>query len=192
MDVEALGRAGVGVVHAPSCSVLLGYPIPRLDAWRDVNPAIGISVDGAASNDRSSMLLEGQLAWQLQRAVHGVEAALPPRRVFELMTAGPARIIGWPELGRLETGAPADLAVYDLASAEFAGSPPSSTDLLARLFRLYAGGRVRHLVVGGRIVVDEATLTGADERSIADAATRSAARLFENAFALARPQAPLV
>jgi 8-oxoguanine deaminase len=178
-DVRQLGTAGVGVVHAPSCSILLGYPVPPLRAWRRGNARVAISVDGAASNDRSSMLLEGQLAWQLQRAVHGVDAGLTPREVFELMTEAPARMLGWPGLGRLDIGAAADLAVIDLTSPELSGAPSGERDVIGRLFRLYSGGRVRHLVVGGRIVVEESRLTGADERVIAAAATASAARLFD-------------
>ena len=177
-DVSALGAAGVGLVHAPSCSVLLGYPIPPLGTWRRANDALAITVDGAASNDRGSMLLEGQLAWQLGRAVHGAAAALSPRGILELMTVGPARVLGWSGLGRLTVGAPADLAVVDLRALELAGAPDAGGDPVDRLFRTYAGGRVRHLLAGDRIVVEDGRLTGVDERAVAMAATASANRLY--------------
>ena len=176
-DVAHFGEAGVGVVHAPSCGVLLGYRVPPLRAWRSVNDAIGISVDGAASNDRGSMLLEGQLAWQLQRTTGGA-GAITPRETFELMTVGSARAIGWPGIGRLDPGAPADLAVVDLAAAEYGGSPRGGGDVVARLFRLHAGGRVRHLVVGDRVVVEESRLAAVDVAAIVAAANASSARLF--------------
>lgn len=180
-DVAALGAAGVGLVHAPSCAVLLGYQVPDLAAWRAGNDRVGITVDGAASNDRGSMLLEGQLAWQLQRARWGGAAAPGPRRILELLTTGPARAIGWPGLGRLGPGAPADLSVLDLGSLELAGVPAGAGDPVDSLFRTYAGERVRHLVVGDRIVVEDRRLAGADEAAVARAATASADRLFGRA-----------
>jgi cytosine/adenosine deaminase-related metal-dependent hydrolase len=179
-DVRALGEAGVGLVHAPSCSVLLGYPMPPLSEWAGANARIAIAVDGAASNDRGSMLLEAQLAWQLQRAIHGARGgSLDAASVLSLLTEGAARTIGWPELGRLELGAPADLAVLDLASIELSGVPPSAReDAASMLMRTYAGGRVRHLLVGERVVVEDGTLTGVDEQSVALAADRAADRLY--------------
>lgn len=178
-DVARFGEAGVGVVHAPSCAVLLGYPIVPLAAWRATGAEVGVTVDGAASNDRGNPLLEGQLAWQLQRAVHG-SAAPSPRAMLELMTTSPARMLGWPELGRLAPGAPADLAVVDAASLELAGVPSAGAagDPVDALFRTYAGGRVRHLVVGERLVVEDGRLSGVDEATVAAAASASADRLY--------------
>ena len=183
-DVARFGEAGVGVVHAPSCAVLLGYPIVPLAAWRATGAEVGVTVDGGASNDRGNPLLEGQLAWQLGRAVHGPAASPSARGILELMTASPARMLGWPELGRLAPGSPADLAVVDLASLELAGVPSAAAasgtggDPVDALFRTYAGGRVRHLVVGERVVVEDGRLAGLDEAAVATSATASADRLY--------------
>lgn len=183
-DVAALGAAGVGVVHAPSCSLLLGYPIPPLARWSGSNERVAVSVDGSASNDRSSMLLEAQLALGLQRAVHGAEGAPGARAIMELVTESAARTIGWLGLGRLEPGSAADLAVVDPGSLELSGVPGSALaqDPADVLMRTYAGGRVRHLVVGARVVVREGRLTGVDERAVAAAASAAADRLYGPAW----------
>ena len=151
--------------------------MPPLAEWRRTGATLGITVDGAASNDRGSMLLEGQLAWHLQRVAH-VADAITPRETLELMTEAPARMLGWRDLGRLKPGAPADLAVVDLRSLELAGAPAAGGDPVDRLFRTYAGGRVRHLLVGDRVAVEEGRLTGVDEASVAIAASASADRLY--------------
>jgi cytosine/adenosine deaminase-related metal-dependent hydrolase len=179
-DVSELGRAGVGIVHAPSCSALLGYPIPPLATWRGANERLAVAVDGAASNDRGAMILEAQLAWQLQQAVHAARGPVPDAAtILSMQTDGAARTIGWPELGRLEPGAPSDLAVLDLASLELAGVPAVAHDDAATLLlRTYAGGRVRHLLVGERIVVEDGRLSGVDEHATARAASRAAERLY--------------
>ena len=176
-DVAGLADAGVGLVHAPTCGALLGYRVPPLAEWRRTGATLGITVDGAASNDRGSMLLEGQLAWHLQRVAH-VADAITPRETLELMTEAPARMLGWRDLGRLKPGAPADLAVVDLRSLELAGAPAAGGDPVDRLFRTYAGGRVRHLLVGDRVAVEVGRLTGVDEASVAIAASASADRLY--------------
>lgn len=179
-DVALLGAAGVGVVHAPSCSLLLGYPIPPLARWSGSSERVAVSVDGSASNDRSSMLLEAQLALGLQRAVHGAAGAPGARAIMELVTESAALTIGWPDLGRLEPGSPADLAVIDAGSLELSGVPAAglATDPADVLMRTYAGERVRHLVVGERVVVREGRLTGVDETAAAAAASAAADRLY--------------
>lgn len=177
-DVADLGAAGVGIVHNPSCSVLLGYPIPPLAEWSAVNERVGLSVDGAASNDRGSMLAEAQLAWQLQHS-HG--RGLPAAEVMALATTGSARAIGWPELGSLHPDGPADLAVVDLRSLEYSGTPTSAlSDPAALLVRTHGGGRMAHVLVGGRLVVHDGRLTGVDERDASRLAGESARRLYDH------------
>ncbi|MFN8619691.1 MAG: amidohydrolase family protein [Chloroflexota bacterium] len=179
-DVRELGAAGVGVVHAPSCSLVLGYPVVPLRRWSAVNERVAIAVDGAASNDRGNTLLEAQLAWQLQRAVHGPAGeALEAAEVLRLATEGGARAIGWEGLGRLAVGGPADLAVVDLGALEQAGVPAiAHADPATMLFRTYAGGPVRHLLVGDRVVVRDARLTGVDAAAVTAAANAAAERLY--------------
>src|SRR5690606_27165237 len=79
-DVGRLGADGVGVVHCPSASLLLGYRLPDLVGWRDASDRIAVGVDGAASNDRGSLLGEAQLAFYTQRA-----AGLSPETALELV-----------------------------------------------------------------------------------------------------------
>jgi len=167
-DVRAFGAADMGVVHNPSCSMLLGYPLIPLADWAAGNERIAVSVDGAASNDRGSMLVEAQLAWAAQRSrIADGRAVLEPAQVLRLATTGAARAIGWEGLGELLPGKPADLAVLDLRTIEFAGSPSSALDDPAMfLFRTYAGGNVRDLVVGGTQVVRSGNVLDIDGQQI--------------------------
>jgi 8-oxoguanine deaminase len=177
-DVRAFGAAQMGVVHNPSCSMLLGYPLIPLADWAAGNPRIAVSVDGAASNDRGSMLVEAQLAWAAQRSrVADGRAVLEPAEVLGLATTGAARAIGWDGLGELHPGRPADLAILDLNTIEFAGSPGSALDDPATfLFRTYAGGNVRDLFVGGSRVVQAGNVLDIDGVSIDLSAVISQAR----------------
>jgi cytosine/adenosine deaminase-related metal-dependent hydrolase len=180
VDVAELGADGVGVVHAPSCSVLLGYPIPDLAAWSSSSERIAVAVDGSASNDRGSSLLEAQLAWQLQRATaSGGRASPSEAEILALATEGGARTIGWDELGRLDVGVPADIAVIELDGLEHAGIPGmAEADPATLLMRTYAGGHVRHLLVGDRVVIEDGELRGVDAAAVRTDANVVATRLY--------------
>lgn len=179
-DVHELGRAGVGVVHNPSCSILLGYPVPPLAQWCAGNDRVSLSVDGAASNDRAGMLGEAQLAWQLQRARQdSLEPGMLPSRALELASAAGARTLGWQDVGSLTPGFFADLAMWDLGTLEFSGIPSRAlSDPAWLLFRTFSGSRARDVLVGGRRVVSNGVLTGAFEENITEEANRIAERLY--------------
>ena len=144
--------------------MLLGYPLIPLADWSAGNDRIAVSVDGAASNDRGSMLVETQLAWAAQRSrIADGRTVLEPAQVLTLATTGAARAIGWEGLGELLPGHVADLAILDLNTIEFAGTPGSALDDPATfLFRTYAGGNVRDLFVAGSPVVRAGTVLDID------------------------------
>ncbi len=182
-DVAKLGSQGVGVVHNPSCSSLLGYRIPRLADWWGTNNRIAISVDGAASNDRGSMLSEVQLAWQLQaaRAANCGEFDAPPdpSQFLASATSGAARTINWPELGELLPGRPADFLVLDLANLDFAGIPGIAWNTPdVALFRANSQGLVQHLFVGGEQRVRNGRVLGLDQDTVGERVKGTADHLY--------------
>jgi 5-methylthioadenosine/S-adenosylhomocysteine deaminase len=98
--------------------------------------------------------------------------------MLECVTEAPARAIGWPELGTLGLGHPADLAIIALDTLEMAGSAAPPGDVLHRLLRTYSGSPVRDLFVGGRAVVTDGKLAGVDAAIIVAQADASARRLY--------------
>lgn len=172
-DVRRLGADGVGVVHCPSASLLLGYRLPDLAAWRDASDRVAIGVDGAASNDRGSLLGEAQLAFYTQRAASS-SGGLAPETALELVTSAAARTIGWHGAGALTPGSQADVATFDLADLDSAGAAAQPQTALLRLLRTYQGARARHVLVGGQPVVGDGRLLTGDEGEIAAAANAAA------------------
>jgi cytosine/adenosine deaminase-related metal-dependent hydrolase len=110
------------------------------------------------------------LSYARLRALRG--DVLSPAEALELATAGGARCLGRPDLGRLEPGAPADLAVWpadDLADV---------ADPVAALV-LGPDRRVRHLLVGGEPVVADGALVGLDLAAAHRELARRARRLWD-------------
>ena len=93
----------------------------------------------------------------------GGEPGLTAREALRLATRGSAGCLGRDDVGSLEPGKRADVALFPVDGLPYAGA---EADLVAAL--AYCGPqRVRHLFVEGRPVVRDGRLANADEDSIA-------------------------
>jgi cytosine/adenosine deaminase-related metal-dependent hydrolase len=176
-ELDFLARTKTGVAHCPSSNMRLGSGIARVREMLDRGVPVGLAVDGSASNDSSDMLGEARQALLLQRVRYGA-AGITAREVISLATEGGARILGYEGLGRIEPGAIADLALFDVGKMEYAGA--LSDPVAALLFSGYDHG-ADHVIVDGKFVVRNRRLTGADEDEIRREADRASRRLLKKA-----------
>jgi cytosine/adenosine deaminase-related metal-dependent hydrolase len=160
-DIETFGRGRVGVAHCPTSNMRLGAGIARVRELVDAGIEVGLGVDGSASNERGDLLFEVKQALLVARA-RGGPAAMTARDALRLGTRGGAAVLGRDDLGSLEPGKRADIAVWRTDTLEMAGS----RDLVAGLV-LSAPHRVDRLYVGGEEVVRDGRLVHADEEEIA-------------------------
>ena len=124
---------------------------------RGVNVALG--ADGAASNNRLDGWEELRLAGLLGKFRDG-PAALPAPDLFEVATIGGARALGLDaDVGSIEIGKQADLAVLDLRRAHAVGPE----DVYTRLVFSARAADVRLVTIGGKIVVDDGKLIAFSE-----------------------------
>jgi cytosine/adenosine deaminase-related metal-dependent hydrolase len=170
-EVSRIGAAGAGVAHCPSSNARLASGFCPVRDLIDAGAPVGLGVDGVASNEGGDLLPELKQALFLARLRSGQPDALTPSQALELATSGGGRCIGRPDLGRLEVGAPADIAVWpadDLADI---------ADAVAGLV-LGPSRKVRHLLVGGEAVVTDGELVGVDIRAAHGGLARRARRLW--------------
>lgn len=120
-DRALLAEHGVGVAHNPVANMILASGVCPVRELRDLGVAVGLGVDGPASNDRQDMLEVMKTAVLLQR-VHRLQAtALQAREALEMATIGGAGALGLAgELGSIEAGKAADLVVFDGTSPALA------------------------------------------------------------------------
>ncbi|WP_345801100.1 8-oxoguanine deaminase [Microbacterium sp. AZCO] len=179
LDAAAIARyaaTGTGVAHCPSSNGRLAAGIaPVRDLLRAGVP-VGLGVDGAASNESGQLGVEIREAVLMNRLRTGADS-FSVRDALRIATIGGARVLGRDaELGSLEPGKVADVAVWRVDGVEHAGI----LDPVAAL-GLGALPPLHRLFVGGRAIVEEGTLTSAEEPVIAEevaAASRAlAARL---------------
>jgi 8-oxoguanine deaminase len=160
--IGVMADTGTGVAHCPSSNARLGAGICRSADLYRAGVRIGLGVDGAASNEASSLLEEVRHAVLFARA-RGGPKELAVRDALEMATMGGARVLGrQAEIGSLEPGKLADLAVWrldglghvdvvDPVAALVLGAPPP-LDLL---------------LVGGRVVVEHNRVVTVDETDLA-------------------------
>jgi cytosine/adenosine deaminase-related metal-dependent hydrolase len=169
-DVADFAGSGTGVAHCPTSNLRLGAGVAPVRQLVDEGVRVGLGVDGSASNERSDLLFEVKQALLAARG-RGGPTALTAREALRLGTRGGAAVLGRDDIGSLEPGKQADLAVWRTDVLELSGAG----DLVAGLV-LSAPHRVDRLVVGGEDVVRGGALVRADEAEIARAHREQARR----------------
>jgi cytosine/adenosine deaminase-related metal-dependent hydrolase len=175
-EVRRMGESATGVAHCPISNARLGAGIAPVRELVRAGAPVGLGVDGAASNESGELTDELRGALLMAR-VRGGPTALTAREALELATRHGARCLGRDdELGRLEVGALADVALWRLDEPGRAGI----ADPVAAL--VLGPPRPAHaLFVGGQPVVEDGELRTADPAALADDLARESARLRERA-----------
>jgi cytosine/adenosine deaminase-related metal-dependent hydrolase len=175
LDEQAIGKfaaTGTGVAHCPSSNARLAAgTAPIVDLLRAGVP-VGLGVDGAASNESGQLGTEVRNSVLMQRLRYGADS-FSGRDALRLATMGGARVLGRDsELGSLEPGKLADIALWRIDGVEHAGI----ADPLAAL-TLGAMPPVSRLFVNGETVVEDGDLARADQNDIARSAASAAREL---------------
>jgi cytosine/adenosine deaminase-related metal-dependent hydrolase len=160
-DVSDFAHTGTGVAHCPTSNLRLGAGVAPIRELLNEGARVGLGVDGSASNERSDLLLEVKQALLVARG-RGGAAAMTAREALRLGTRGGAAVLGRDDVGSLEPGKCADLAVWRTDVLELGGAEDPVAGLV-----LSAPHRVDRLVVGGEDVVRGGALVKADESDIA-------------------------
>jgi cytosine/adenosine deaminase-related metal-dependent hydrolase len=162
-EVARFAQTGTGVAHCPTSNLRLGAGVAPVRALLDAGVRVGLGDDGSASNERSDLYMEVKQALLVARGRGGGEA-MTAREALRLATRGGAEVLRRDDIGSLEPGKQADLAIWRTDGLELGGAE----DLVAGLV-LSAPHRVDRLVVGGEDVVRGGDLVRADEGEIARA-----------------------
>ncbi|MET7770677.1 8-oxoguanine deaminase [Nocardia sp. NPDC005366] len=170
--ITAMAATRTGIAHCPTSNGRLGAGIARTAALLVAGVAVGLGVDGAASNESSSMIEEPRNALLYARAVGGPRA-MNVRTALELATIGGARVLGREaEIGSIEPGKLADLALWRLDTPAHAGIDDPVTALI-----LGSAPALAALVVNGREVVREGEVRTVDETVVGGQVARAQAAL---------------
>ncbi|MBX9148405.1 8-oxoguanine deaminase [Rhodococcus qingshengii] len=166
--IETMARTGTAAAHCPTSNARLGAGIARAADLVNGGVTVGLGVDGAASNEACSLIEESRHALLFARAKGGPQT-MTVRKALELGTIDGARVLGREgEIGSIEVGKLADLAVWKLDTVAHAGI----TDPVAALV-LGSTPPLKLLLVNGRIVVADGRVTTVDEDVVASDVARA-------------------
>ncbi|MBR6020871.1 MAG: 8-oxoguanine deaminase [Kiritimatiellae bacterium] len=176
-EIKRLGAAGCGVAHCPVSNLRLGSGVCHVPALRKAGAKVGIAVDGSASNDSGNLLKEMQTALLVHRVGTGVQD-MPARTVLDIATRGGAACLGYDEIGSVEPGKAADMALFRLDRVEFAGAmaDPAAAPLFCG-----SAPRAEYTIVAGEVLVEKGRLLLVDEEKLVPEANAAAADLLRKA-----------
>jgi 5-methylthioadenosine/S-adenosylhomocysteine deaminase len=158
-EIRTLKTTATNVVHCPSSNLKLGSGIAPLTRLLEEEVSVSLGADGAACNNRLDMFTEMRTAALLQKALHGPEA-LPAHRVLRMATIDGARALGLQaEIGSLEVGKRADVAVVRLSHLHT--SPEA--EIVSSLVYAAQASDVESVVIDGRVVMGNRQLLTVDE-----------------------------
>ncbi|MFC4585364.1 formimidoylglutamate deiminase [Sphaerisporangium corydalis] len=149
-DVTLLGDSGTGVCMCPTTERDLADGIGPARALADAGSPLSLGSDSHAVVDLFEEARGVELDERLATRHRGHWLAAD---LLRAATSGGHASLGWPEAGRIEAGAPADLVTVTLDSVRMAGSATGS--LVESLVFAATATDVREVIAGGRHIVGD-------------------------------------
>lgn len=156
-EISRLKETQTSISHCPVSNGRLGSGIARAFEMDQAGINVSIGVDGAASNEAAQMLGELRLAWLLQRAITGQCEQVTLEKVLAWGTINGAKTLGFNQMGLIQPGQVADLALYRPDDMENWGVHD-----IAYAPLLCGTAVVDTLLCDGRIIVDNGEIPGLD------------------------------
>ena len=148
-EKRILADTGTHVVHCPSSNTKLSSGLAPVAELRTMGAHVALGLDGA--HNHMDALMEVRQASILQKVLLHDPKALPAMEALEMATLGGAAALGQKEeLGSLEPGKKADLAVLDMEMPH--SMPAWGRDPVQRVVYQATRENVVHTMVDGRFL----------------------------------------
>ncbi len=165
-EVETLARTGTKVVAVPTAAVKSGYGMTSeglLPEMLEVGVTVGIGTDAGNNSNLIETNRAMYLIAVLYKDARRSTTAITAETALELATISGAHALGLgDDIGSIEPGKKADLALYDTRRAEWATLFNPVNSLVYN-----ADGRSVHtVIVDGRVVVEDHKPLFVDEQAL--------------------------
>jgi cytosine/adenosine deaminase-related metal-dependent hydrolase len=170
-DIDRIAGSHSGVAWCPTSNARLGSGIAPVRQLLEAGAKVGLAVDGSASNDGGDLLAECRLGMLMVRA-QGGPGAMTAREALRVATQGGAACLGRDDVGSIEAGKRADIALFEVDDLAHTGAADSVAAVV-----MCAPRGVRDLFVEGRPVVRDHRLVGMDQEDVVAEGRRVARRI---------------
>jgi len=176
-ELDLIAKRDAVVVHCPVSNMYLASGVPRILDMRERSIRIALASDGPGSNNRQDMFEVLKTTILLQKIHHLDPMALQPEDALWMACRGGAEAMGQTDIGQLAPGMLADLLVVSLNSVFVAPvhRVPSALVFCA------SPADITHVIVGGRVLIDDGIVTMVDEAELLRKAEISARAVFQRA-----------
>jgi 5-methylthioadenosine/S-adenosylhomocysteine deaminase len=155
-DIGMIADSGASVVYTPTSEAVRGGGITPAVSMREAGVNVALGSDGPMVDYSVDMVEQMKACSLLQHQRHLDPTVMGPERCIEMATINAAKAIGLEsEIGSLEIGKRADIAIFDLATPH---STPASNPLTSLVYSA-RGTDVHTVIVNGQVVVRAGELT---------------------------------
>ncbi len=173
-DLKRVRDTGGSLAHNPGSNMRLGNGLFRLRRALDLGVNVGIGTDGANCSDNQNMFE----AMRYASMVSKVQTPDPKcwasvEEVYHAATQGSARALGFRDIGAIAPGMKADIVFLDLDAVTWI--PHNWT--VNQMVHAEDGSSVKHVMIGGRFVVQDRKLLTLDLPKLAREAEAARERL---------------
>lgn len=162
-DIAILKRKNVSVVTNPASNMKLGNGFAPIAKMLEQGVNVCLGTDGAASNNCLNMFHELSLLTLIHKGTGRTPQCVSAKEGFRIATINGAKALGLDrEIGSVEVGKKADLAILDL-------NTPSLTprnNLLAGLSYSANGSEVDTVIINGQITMEGRKILTMDEKLV--------------------------
>jgi len=187
-DISLLADRGCAVAHNPGSNLRLGNGISPAERMVSAGIPVGVGTDTSSCADQLNMFEAMRLAAFSSRAeTPEYTRWLGANDVFEMATAGSARVLGFDNIGRLDAGYAADIVFLDLRNLNYV----PLNDVRTQVVFAENGSAVSSVMIDGRLVLDRGRFTTIDYDDLVDRANARAVELAEAGAGLRRELAAI-
>jgi 5-methylthioadenosine/S-adenosylhomocysteine deaminase len=177
-DVDTLAEHDVKVSHNPCSNLYLASGFAMIPEMRTAGVTIGLGSDGPASNNNHNMIHALKFAALMHKGFRRDATVITAEQVLEMATIGGAGAVGLDhEIGSIEVGKQADLVVL---RADNLCITPLHHPVSALVYSAI-GDEVEHVLIAGRLVLENGCMTTLDEDIVRRESQAAADSLIERA-----------
>jgi 5-methylthioadenosine/S-adenosylhomocysteine deaminase len=173
-DMRRAADRGASLVHNPGSNMRLGNGMFALRRALDLGVNVGLGTDGANCSDNQNMYEAMRYASMLSKVqTPDPRGWASTEECYSAATVGSARALGFDNIGAIAPGMKADIVFLTLAHVNWI--PHNGT--VNQIVHAEDGNAVRHVMIGGRFVVQDGKLLTLDLAKLADEAEAARERL---------------
>lgn len=162
-DIDILYRKNVSVVTNPASNMKLGNGFAPVGKMLEKGVNVCLGTDGAASNNCLNMFHELSLLTLIHKGCGKTPQCVSAKEGFRIATINGAKALGLEkEIGSIEVGKKADLAILDLNVPSFT----PRNNLIAGLSYSANGSEVDTVIINGQVTMEHRKILTMDEQLV--------------------------